>query len=250
MPPVAPPNALALLLGMAVFVASSGVQAQDPAFLRTEAAANTHTLEIRDGHLHLDGEQLPENAVPAGLDLDGLAFVMQYSGSVAPVLTLRGVAYVLDGARLIRFDEIEQAGDAAQVYGLGQPADARAVPLRSQAAPQPVVTSEQAYLMRLSEHDRRLYDLLQQERAMEAEAQALAVRVRRTADPTRRDSLVSDLRARIDAIFALKQEVRRAEIEQASAQLDAVRARLDERATRRDAIVQERLRSLLGDLAD
>ncbi|MEL6613406.1 MAG: hypothetical protein AAFQ53_15005, partial [Bacteroidota bacterium] len=226
-------------------------QAQDPAFLRAEAAAKTHTLEVRDGHLHLDGEQLPDNAVPAGLDLDGLAFVMQYSGSVAPVLTLRGVAYVLDGTQLVRFDEIEQAGDAVQVYGLGQPADVRAaVPLRSQAAPQPVVTSEQAYLMRLSEHDRRLYDLLQQERAMEAEAQALAGRIRRTADLSLRDSLIGDLRARIDAVFVLKQEVRRAEITQASAQLDAVRARLDERATRRDAIVQERLRSLLGDLAD
>ncbi|MEL7360965.1 MAG: hypothetical protein AAFN13_02740 [Bacteroidota bacterium] len=250
MPFAAPPNALALLLGMVVLVTSGGAQAQDPAFLRAEAAAKTHTLEVRDGHLHLDGKQLPDNAVPAGLDLDGLAFVMQYSGSVAPVLTLRGVAYVLDGTQLVRFDEIEQEGDAVQVYGLGQPADARAVPLRSQAAPQPVVTSEQAYLMRLSEHDRRLYDLLQQERAMEAEAQALAGRIRRTADLSLRDSLIGDLRARIDAVFVLKQEVRRAEITQASAQLDAVRARLDERATRRDAIVQERLRSLLGDLAD
>ncbi|MEM6785489.1 MAG: hypothetical protein AAF624_17345 [Bacteroidota bacterium] len=238
----------AFLYLLATLVLAAPVGAQDPAPFDADVVLETHTLEIRDGHLHLDGQRLPANAVPEDLDLRGLDFVMQYSGSVAPVLTLNRKAYVLDGERLVRFEDVAPAGDAVQVYGLGEPA--RAVPLRSGTAPSPVVTSEQAYLMRLSERDRRLYDLLQQERALEADAQALALRIRRMPVSEQRTRLIADLHVQLDAIFGLKQEVRRAEIEQAAAQLDAVRARLDERDAGRDAIVQERLRSLLGSLAD
>ncbi|MEM8599727.1 MAG: hypothetical protein AAGF99_07390 [Bacteroidota bacterium] len=249
-PSAAPRSALGLALALLVSAPlfAGDVCAQDPVPLGGVGEVETHTLEIRGGALHLDGVQLAADAIPADLDLSGLSFVMQYSGSVAPVLTLNGTAYVFEDARLVRFEDVETADRGVQVYGLGEPD--QAVSLRSGAASPPVVTGEQAYLMRLSEHDRRLYDLLQRERAMEAEALTLARRIQRTPDTDRRAQLVADLRVQLDAIFELKQEVRRAEVDQAATQLDAVRARLDERDTRRAAIVQERLRSLLGDLAD
>ncbi|MEM8558915.1 MAG: hypothetical protein AAGG50_13935 [Bacteroidota bacterium] len=256
-------------LVLALLLLPASASAQDPVPFGADLAIEVHTLQIQDGRLHLDGEVLPNDAIPADLDLDGLSLEVQYSGPVAPLLTLGGVAYVFDGHRLVRFEEGQvprrsREADAVQVYGLGQPTTARSEELRRSAPAEALsvpagsrsagpasvgrAASESAYLMHLSEQDRRLYDLLQQERVMEAEAHGLAQRIHRLPASPERSAHVEDLRALLSEAFALKQAVRLAEVERAEAQLDAVRERLDERATRRDAIIEERLRSLVGDL--
>lgn len=195
-------------------------------------------LEIRDGHLHLDGRALPPEAVPAGLDLSGLAMQMRFSGPVTPVVEVDGAAYVLQGERLVRFEESDRAGD--RVYFLGQPAEPMPEHEMREAG-------EAAYFQQLSARDGPLYERIRREEALERESLRLAEEIRRTTDPAARARLTAQLRADLEAAFDLKQEIRTAELDQAERQVENLRAMLNTRAARKAQVIEQRMRELTGE---
>ena len=232
----------ALPLLLCVLAAGAVAQPVTPTAARgaDAEAAQVHLLEIHSGLVWLDGRALPPGSVPDGLDLRGIEMELEFSGPVTPVIEVDGEPFVLEGERLVAFAASSKAG--SPVYILSDTAVAPA------AAPaerlEPVV--EAAYMEQVSEADQTLYDKLQRERALDAEAQTLARRARALPPGAERDALVRSLRTQIEQAFALKQEVRRAELERAESDLRALRAVLDERDALHAEIVEHRLRELLG----
>jgi hypothetical protein len=228
---------LLLVLATAVLAASGSVA-------QTEQQA--HLLVIEDSQVFLDGRLLP-NAVPADLDLSGLGITLEYSGPVTPVVEVDGQAYVLENGRLTRFEQSSRAGQG--VYILGELTAPGAPPAQAQAMPedQMALVSEQAYLRGVAERDEALYRKLQQERDLEGEVEALGETVRRTPRGATYTDLRAHLRSRLSDLFRLKMEVRRQEVARAQAQLDEMRELLDLRDARHEAIVDARLREMIGE---
>ena len=192
-----------LLLGLALCVAPAMAQVSLSTARSAETEASVHRLDIHDGAVYHDGTALPADALPAGLDIEGLSMSFEYSGPVAPAIGLNGRLYTLDGERLVRLDEADV--DQQQAFGLAKPS-----PLGQSAAQQ----AEEAYLQGLSERDRLLYERLLREREMEAEATHLARQLRQVPDDPARAPLRAQLRQKLDAMFELKQENRRDEVRQ------------------------------------
>ena len=180
-------------LGLLAGLAQAQVPASDAAF---EAEARVHRLEIRDGTVYHDGTALPEGALPAELDVEGMSMTFEYSGPVAPAIGLNGRLYTLEGDRLVELDEAEMDRQAFAF-----------------AKPQPLsrASAEQAYMQGLSERDRALYERLVREREMETEAFLLAQQIRQNPRDALYPALQNQLRDKLDAMFELKQENRREE---------------------------------------
>ncbi len=105
----------------------------------------------------------------------------------------------------------------------------------------------ESYLSEVQEQNQALYDLLLQEWQMEAQAQALAHDIQRLPENSRdRQQRIEALRTRLDAMFEMKQENRRREIQQLERQLEALRERLQIREQYRERIIQQRLQELIG----
>lgn len=67
---------------------------------RAAQAQSSHTLEIRDGQVFVDGKRLAPEALPPALDLRDVSARLTYAGDATPVLELGGVIYAFDGERL------------------------------------------------------------------------------------------------------------------------------------------------------
>jgi len=222
---------LGLLLGLAAPVAALAQQAA--------ADTSTHRLEIRDGRVYHDGVELPDSAVPEGLDVAGHSFSFEYSGPVMPALFVNGKVYALDGERLVALEDA------------GGPENARAVammpvPTAEDVAEEDRRRAEQAYLQTLSERDRALYERLLSERDKEMEIRRLAYVFRRSSAEDDRQRLRARLHNLLDEAFELKQETRREEIRRAEDMIHDARNQLQVREGRRDEIVRQRLRDLTG----
>ncbi len=209
----------------------------------TQMVHEGHLLEIRDGHVHLDG-MLLANAAPPGLDLTGLTLSLDYSGPITPVVEVDGEAYVLERGRLVRFQESTRAGE--QVYVVSE---AQQAPMDVSAMDDAHVAlvSQEAYRRELAERDRELYARMQEEHALEVRVETLAGQVRRTPPGVERTRLRDDLRLRLTELFRLKQSNRREEVGRAQAELDSLRAQLDARDAQNETIIESRLRGICGD---
>ena len=235
---------LAFLLAAAPLVAASPeVAAQTTPVSATGSVPQGHLLEIRDGTVRLDGAVLAD-AAPDGLDLTGLTMELEYSGPITPVVEVDGQAYVLEGHRLVRFEDSTRAGERVYVLRAAQP---DGMPVGAMDDDRLALVSEEAYLRELAERDRALYERMQNERALERHVDDLAQRVRRAPVGPERAQLRETLRGRLSDLFGLKQQIRREEVSRAQAELDTVRGLLDERDAQHHAIVDERLRGLCGD---
>ena len=215
-------------LGLALALAAGPAAAQSPA--ARAAAPDAHRLTIDGGEARLDGR--PLDSVPPGLDLRGIELDFQYDGPVAPVIEIDGEAFVVEGRRMVRFEDAEAVqrarGRQARAYGkiTGAPA------------------TEQAYLASLSQSDRVLYDGLEEERAMEVEAERLAARAR-AATGGARAAAEDALRRHLTQMFDHKQEMRRMELDRMERDLAALKERLGKRDRMREEVVQKRMNQLL-----
>lgn len=203
-----------------------------------------HTFEVRDGHVYLDGQHLPD-AVPEGLDLAGLVTApLEFSGPIKPVLEVDGVAYVLEDERLVPLDESSRSGRGVYILG-----DVTPDPQAASALPEERVTPilEAAYMRGVASRNEGLYDRMRQEVALEGEVQELAARVRALPAGPERARGRTELRRLLSDLLSLKHEIRAEEIAVAEQQLDAARRGLVDRHNHHDDIVDGRLRELVGD---
>jgi hypothetical protein len=206
-----------------------------------QGGTGEHRLEIRDGRVFHDGTEIPASALPDGMDVEGVTFTFEYGGPVMPALTINGRVFALENGRLIA---LEDAAERSAPRALAV-ADPGGEPPPAEDARQR--QAELAYLQTLSERDRALYERLMRERDMEVEALRVAYVLRRTTDEETRDRLRNRLLGQIDAIFELKQENRREEIQQVEGMLEAMREQLQRREALRVELVQKRLSQLTGE---
>ena len=209
----------------------------------TEQAPAARLFEIRGGRLWLDGRALPPSAIPDGLDLSGVMMQVELVGAVTPVVEVDGVPYVLDGERLVPFAASSKTG--TPLYIMGQTAVSPSAASADRL--EPVV--EEAYRRQLSAADQALYAKMQQESQLEAEIVALARQARGLPPGPEYDALTADLRARLRALFDLKHEIRREELDRADSELRSLRAVLAERESMRAQIIEHRFHELMGDSA-
>lgn len=232
-------RALALLI-LAMPLAAA---AQQPVSTTLRPVTDGHLLEIRDGNVLLDGAVL-RGAVPAGLDLTGLMMSLDYSGPITPVVEVDGQAYVLESGRLVRFEESTRAGE--RVYALSE-ATLDPMSVGAMDDDRLALVSQEAYFRELAERDRALYGRMQHEQDLEVRVDALAEQVRRMPAGDGRTRLRDELRDRLNELFALKQTLRREEVDRAQTELDAVRTQLDARDAQHEAIVERRLQGLCAE---
>lgn len=230
-------SAFSLRLSVGLLLLS--LMATGPSAVVSAQTQQESLFEIRSGAVYVDGERLPDAALPEGLDLDGIEAAVHFGGPVTPVFELNGTIYVLQGRRIVHLADVE-AGDGAQVYGFTQ-VNAPVGQLESARR-----ASERAYMESLSERDRSLYVLLQRERLMDEEILRLAQSHLVAGSDRDRQRIRDELRDVLDEAFVLKISIREAEIDQAQEQLEAAREQLNRRTANREEIVSERLRELTG----
>ena len=230
-------------LGFAAALLATPVLAQQPTAREAAPRPDVHRLTIQNGAAHLDGR--PLDAVPSGLDLRGIELDFQYDGPVTPVIEIDGKAFVVENRRMLPFEEAEAVRRArSRSEDASSARSARAYGrISSTAVPPPA--AEQAYLASLSESDRALYEGLEREHAMEAEAERLANQVRR-ADGDARRSAELTLRQHLTRMFDHKQAMRRMELQRMEGDLAALKQRLQKRDQMRDEVVAKRMAQLIG----
>jgi hypothetical protein len=227
--------ALATLL-----VSALPAAAQSPAGF-SAPSSGAHRLVIGGGVAQLDGR--PLESIPQGLDLRGIELDFQYEGPVAPVIEIDGEAFVVEGRRMVRFEDAEAVRRARARQAGGE--EAREARAYGRIASVPAPATEEAYLASLSESDRALYEGLEAEHQMEAEAERLAVRARQATGGARTVAEEA-LRRHLVRMFDHKQEMRRMELSRMEEDLTALKQRLQKRDRMRDAVVQKRMEQLLG----
>ena len=228
-------------------VASAAPTAQTEPAAAAESAedADTHLFQVVDGMVYLDGAAVPD-AVPPGLDLEGFSMErpLEFSGPIAPILEIDGVAWVLEDRRLVPLEASSRAGQGVYILG-GADADEEAVAQMPQERVRPIV--EAAYMRDVAERNRALYERMQTEAGMERDVMILAAQVRESPAGAERSRLRERLRELLSDLLAIKHEVRAEEIAVAQARLDAAREGLGLRERNHDEIVEGRLRELVGE---
>lgn len=213
--------------------------------LPVASAQQTHTLNIRDGTVYVDGRPLSEDQLPDSLNLQGVRANYRFVGVQRPVVELKGRLFVVeDGLRPITEEEVREQR-ASVVLGSGAiQAQASSSPGRIEAASNPEASYRQ-YLDAVQRSSRELYERLQRERQMEQNAQNLARTIRLLPEGAERQAKIDTLRAMLEDIFAVKQENRRREIERLQRQIQELQENLQRRAQMRDRMIDRHLRQLI-----
>ncbi len=205
-----------------------------------EMSPASRLFEIRDGGLWMDGQPMPPEAVPSGLDLSGIVWWVELVGPVTPVVQVDGTWFVLEDERLVPLDESSSADNSVFIMG-----EELIVPSASPEARLAPVVNE-AYRRQLSEADQALYRQMEREAQLEQEITGLAYQLRALPPGPQHDALAADLRQRLRTLFDLKQEIRAEELDRAEAEIRELKETLKARAAIGDEIVDHRFRELLG----
>lgn len=174
-------------------------------------------------------------------------FFREEPAPVAPALSLRehnmGVSAIGVGPAQA-YQARARAADERRVTELIQGARLQADEAQRvvQVMPRLEVKS---YLSDIQQQNQVLYQRLVQEWQLEAEVQNRAFQLQGRSKEEIEPHL-EDLRTLLDAIFEMKQENRRYEIEQFEQQLAELRQRLEKRESMRNFLIERRLQELLG----
>ena len=80
------------------------------------AAAQSRTLEVRDGRVYVDGKQLKRDQLPATLDVGGVTLSYTFTGNGEPYIT------IADGVYQLKADRLEFVGSAPETRMFFAPA--------------------------------------------------------------------------------------------------------------------------------
>lgn len=115
MPRTSLPYRLAALLLGGILVVSTAAAQDEP----------TQSLSIRNGQVHIDGKEIPENELPSSLTTDGVQVQYTFSGDVRPVIDINGEFFVVE-ADGIRVADVSERNRASVTMGLGRAQAGRA----------------------------------------------------------------------------------------------------------------------------
>jgi len=216
--------------------------------LPVASAQQTHTLNIRNGTVYVDGRPLSEDQLPDSLNLEGVRANYRFVGVQRPVVELRGRLFVVeDGLKPITEEEVREQRASVVLGSERRSAQASAASRRGdiETAAGRAEGAQRQYLDAVQRSSRELYERLQRERQMEQNAQTLARTIRLLPDGAERRAKIDTLRAMLEDIFAVKQENRRREIERLQRQIREIQANLQRREQVRDRMIDRHLRQLI-----
>lgn len=209
------------------------------------SAQQTHTLNIRDGTVYVDGQPLAEDQLPDSLDLQGVRASYRFLGVQRPVVELKGRLFAVDDGLTPVTEEEVREERASVVLGGG------ATQPRAPQTPQTATTSASSgseaspYLDAVQRSSRELYERLLHERQMEKSARDLARTIRLLPNGEERRTKIDTLRAMLEDIFEIKQENRRQEIQRLQQQIRELQKNLQKREQMRDRMIDRHLRQLI-----
>lgn len=249
------------------------------------AVAQSFSLKIDGGIVTINGQALPMEEWPDGLDVTGLEASFRSEGIARPIVGLNGANYVLDGGRLLALEDLEivvhpmarfgnemEPGVHMDVHFVEMAASlqqqaANLERMRRQAFPQArdvlrmaeesvteaaravkhvPVLQLQSYYNDIQAQDGDLYKRLVEETRMEFRAAQLAQAIRALSEGPERELRIAALRETLGDIFALKQHNRKREIKQLEKEVEALSERLQMREAARERLIRQRLRDLIS----
>jgi hypothetical protein len=219
---------------------------------RTAEAQSSRTLVIQEGTVYLDGQRIPDDQLPASLDVSNIErFRVTFSGISRPVVELNGALYAI-GESLEPVDP-EAVSAQQSTARLGEAAPQAEAGAAQSSSPENAVRTSQLrqyraqYLEEMQQRHKQLYERLMHERQMESETYDLARVIRQLPPGTEQQQYLDSLRTTLNEIFELKQENRRREIQQLENQITELRRRLEKREDMRDEMVEQRIQQLVGE---
>jgi flagellar biosynthesis GTPase FlhF len=204
-------------------------------------AQQTRTLEIRDGTVFVDGQPLPSEQVPSGLDLEGVQAQYRFVGIARPVVEIQGRLFAVEEGLTPVSPEDVRAEQASVVLQNRNGARSAAAATEGSAD-----AGTEQYLNDVQRASRQLYERLLRERRMEERARELAQMVRLLPEGGKRQMRLDSLRSMLNDIFALKQENRRREIEHLQRKIQELQRSIQKRAGMREVMIDRRLQQLVG----
>lgn len=208
---------------------------------RVASAQQTHTLDIRNGTVYVDGRALSDDQLPDSLNLDGMTAQYRFLGIQRPVIELKGRLYAVDdGLRPVTEEEVRQRREAVVLRGgLAESSTASGtMNARFEA-------DDRQYLDAVQRTSRDLYERLVRERRMEQEARELARAIRLLPQGAQRQARIDSLRVMLHRIFDLKQENRRREIRRLEQEIREIEKSIQEREEMRQIMIERRLQHLI-----
>jgi len=216
--------------------------------LPAASAQQTHTLNIRNGTVYVDGRPLSEGQLPDSLNLQGIRANYRFVGVQRPVVELRGRLFVVEnGLKPITEEEVREQRASVVVGDTRRQAQASVASRRGglEAATGRPEGPQGQYLDAVQRSSRELYERLLRERRMEQNAQSLARTIRLLPEGGARRAKIDTLRLMLEDIFAVKQENRRREIERLQRQIREIQENLRRREQMRDRMIDRHLRQLI-----
>lgn len=213
-------------------------------------AQPTHTLDIRDEQVTVNGRTVPADELPPSLDLHGVTAQFSFTGASQPVVELNGRLYAIADGTLREVERPAPEADGISVF-FRDDLPSSAAPARSAPPPMSRTAHRAAqqemrqYLDAIQVQNQELYERLVREWQLEREVQGLAAEIQSLPEREARQHL-GQLRNRLEEVFELKQTNRRREIEQLERQLDALRERVQRREELRQQLIDQRLHDLTG----
>jgi len=228
----------------------------------TTSAQEVH-LVLENQKLTVNGEEVSLNSLPEGLDLQGvnLDFYYRGSGDVRwPTLSIGGLQYEVSdqGVELVVFPPTAIAAQAIEEIFINEDADFGQDPTwMSEVMEQVELFSRDLeagfplhqaldYFGQVSASDLGLYRQLADELVAEQQVKAMALMIREMPTGEARDLKEKALRQELEALFELKQENRRREIQKIEDRLQKLRKDVEEREALRGRMIERRMQYLLN----
>ena len=241
-------------------------------FVVVPGIAQTYRVEIRDGHVWLNGQLMPDDELPPGLLLDTqrqAKIVIQ--GKQEPLISIDGYRLCIRNnrlewipeeaplvspdlmalvhaseARLRKLEEHLQAlSDKPEMRMMEQQMQALARQL--ELLQKELRRSAETLMEDAGAWGARLYGERIAEQHLEIKSRQLAARIRQAQDNSKQLRLRKELRELLEELFELKQENRRNEIRMLRGKLKELEKQLRVREKHRDAIIDRRMRELIGE---
>lgn len=208
-------------------------------------AQSSRTLIIRDGTVYLDGQRVPDQQLPASLDVRNLSVQYSFSGISDPVVELNGALYAI-GDSLMPVEPSAVSARQSTLFLQGTSSNANRAEVAGEEQTSTLQQYQAQYMQEMQQRHKQLYDQLMHERNMEADTYDLARTIRSLPEGPERQRYVDSLRTTLNQIFELKQENRRREIDQLETQLEELQLRLEKREKMREQMIEQRIQQLIG----
>lgn len=221
------------------------------------------TLVIKNNQVLIDGRQVDASELTNSIRLDSVSVSYSFIGIDEPVVNLQNQFFAVRPNRLELIPSEYMAAGKRKMSARVQSPDLRDAKgwivdadkgeyysfqgerlEANEAVTKLLNEANNLYLDGLQRRNQSLFSRLSRERLLEHEAARLVEQVKTSSEAADRTAKRAQLVAKLDEIFELKQENRRAEIAQFEKELARLRKRLERRQEQKDRLIDRRVQLL------